>query len=524
MSQFIDKKQLEVVKSSSKPNRRGFLHTAGLVAAGSLAALPIIESVSTPSAALAASIYDGIMYDQGGAVYNVKSAAFGAKGDGVTDDYPAFVNALTAATSGTLVGTVFVPAGTYRISKPLIVTKSVRIVGAGKEATTLTVLPSDWTTAANGWNTYAVIQAGPDHSTVRPVYLADFKIDCQHRNSPSDPSGVYNNYCVGITPDSSWRIERVHVYDPQSFGFYVANTNNVALIDCESSLGNKNDTIGGGGSSPTLANTNFFIIRHHWNANLSPNASQFDNTYGSVVMDSCFSEASNYMYFEAMKHVVVCNCRFANGSAVIIKSDDNYPSVTQFTSPYDVTISGNYFDGTGLSAATGARACVVAEFQSYQGKNQSVTGKGGFITIEDNTFYQPNQFAILYGAETPSLSYGGGVIRNNKIIDPNRSGSGRVSTGIGTVDVSGINVAGSYKTKVSDNLVLETDTKKMQFAIQIGGDAYTPPNGVIVADNQVSTGLQTGTVVAGVGGIGTTNTGESVPNPVNTVYRNNDAI
>lgn len=59
---------------------------------------------------------------------------FGAVGDGVTNDHPAFALALAAARE------VFVPAGSYLLMSPLtIATSGQRLLGAGKEATTLVI-------------------------------------------------------------------------------------------------------------------------------------------------------------------------------------------------------------------------------------------------------------------------------------------------------------------------------------------------------------------------------------------------
>jgi hypothetical protein len=65
------------------------------------------------------------LWDRGGAVFNVK--AFGAVGDGATDDRAAIQAALNAAQA--VGGTVYVPAGIYVVSGPLSITGRVRITG-----------------------------------------------------------------------------------------------------------------------------------------------------------------------------------------------------------------------------------------------------------------------------------------------------------------------------------------------------------------------------------------------------------
>jgi hypothetical protein len=67
-------------------------------------------------------------------VFDVR--AFGAKGDGSTDDTVAIQAAINAATVGG--GVVFLPAGSYRVTSTLSVTKeTVSLVGAGSHASVL---------------------------------------------------------------------------------------------------------------------------------------------------------------------------------------------------------------------------------------------------------------------------------------------------------------------------------------------------------------------------------------------------
>ena len=71
-----------------------------------------------------------------GEVFDVR--AYGATGDGVTDDWDAFQSAIEAMTtrldadSTSAYGrTLYVPPGTYRLAQTLVLNRSVRLVGAG---------------------------------------------------------------------------------------------------------------------------------------------------------------------------------------------------------------------------------------------------------------------------------------------------------------------------------------------------------------------------------------------------------
>ena len=64
-----------------------------------------------------------------GRPYSVKW--FGAKGDGATDDQPATQQAIEAVQQLRLGGTLWFPAGNYRIDQPLLITRAIALLGAG---------------------------------------------------------------------------------------------------------------------------------------------------------------------------------------------------------------------------------------------------------------------------------------------------------------------------------------------------------------------------------------------------------
>ncbi|SOD41309.1 glycosyl hydrolase family 28-related protein [Nitrosovibrio sp. Nv4] len=78
----------------------------------------------------------------GGATVSVKDAAFGAVGDGVTDDAAA-INAAIAHVKSTGGGEVFIPRGTYRIGATIRYLAGVSIIGESMASTTLLWFPSD---------------------------------------------------------------------------------------------------------------------------------------------------------------------------------------------------------------------------------------------------------------------------------------------------------------------------------------------------------------------------------------------
>jgi hypothetical protein len=72
---------------------------------------------------------------------------YGAVGDGVNNDQPAIGSAFNATPTG---GVLFIPAGTYLMNTRLIVSKKIRIQGAGKGATTLLIAGAAFQVGASG--------------------------------------------------------------------------------------------------------------------------------------------------------------------------------------------------------------------------------------------------------------------------------------------------------------------------------------------------------------------------------------
>lgn len=72
-----------------------------------------------------------------GYFFNVQSAAYGAEGDGTTDDTTAINAAIAAATASG--GIVFFPAGTYRVTSSLSLPADVSFLGLGSDISIITM-------------------------------------------------------------------------------------------------------------------------------------------------------------------------------------------------------------------------------------------------------------------------------------------------------------------------------------------------------------------------------------------------
>ena len=68
---------------------------------------------------------------------NVKDVAYGAVGDGVTNDWDAIDRAILDAKAGSY-KTIYFPAGTYALSEQVTPKEDIRLIGAGMDQTTIT--------------------------------------------------------------------------------------------------------------------------------------------------------------------------------------------------------------------------------------------------------------------------------------------------------------------------------------------------------------------------------------------------
>jgi hypothetical protein len=121
-------------------------------------------------------------------VFNVQDSAYGATGNGTTDDTTAIAAALSAASAG---GIVYFPPGTYLVSSPLPVTSGIWILGAGREASVMK--------GASGFpyaNQNGVFQFGSHVSTTSGPTITGCRISDIGFNMTAVNDGTRNQVCA----------------------------------------------------------------------------------------------------------------------------------------------------------------------------------------------------------------------------------------------------------------------------------------------------------------------------------------
>ena len=186
----------------------------------------------------------------GGSWINVKGLAYGAVGDGVTDDSAAIQKAINAQQASG--GVVYLPAGTYLCNTQLVAaagvggawtnsTRPLQIQGDGMDSTTIKA------GAAFGFSGLITSGTGGVSPNAAQVALLDVTLDGNYSGAggtipqPASNAGALVNLPWPGTPATATSyngryhlFERVRFYRPS--GYVFQPTNGVKLIGCEFSV------------------------------------------------------------------------------------------------------------------------------------------------------------------------------------------------------------------------------------------------------------------------------------------------
>jgi hypothetical protein len=172
------------------------------------------DPVPVPQRAVSELSPDHSEAESKGMIFDAK--AYGAAGDGVTDDTAAFAGVVAAATATR--GTVQIPAGTYLAS--IAVTKGgITIQGAGKDATTIKAPPN--ATAASR----VVAVANSNGTTIK-----DLTIDGNKSERSGKKPIVYS---LLLYQSSDCVVENVRVINAEQIGIGLSASKRTRLSQCE---------------------------------------------------------------------------------------------------------------------------------------------------------------------------------------------------------------------------------------------------------------------------------------------------
>lgn len=188
------------------------LSTLGAAIDSLAAHLGSIETFTAPH-----TFNAGAFLDKGNQVFDVR--AYGAVGDGVTDNsvaYSDLIDAITAAGGGR----AYFPTGSWYSTYPLEPVTNMEVFGDGIDRTI--ILPSTVNTGGNGDGIRVAQSIG---SYFKDIYVHDLTVDCSATYPGLTLGSEPATYSNGITMQGvdDLRIERVKVIKPSGYGIQVSS-------------------------------------------------------------------------------------------------------------------------------------------------------------------------------------------------------------------------------------------------------------------------------------------------------------
>ncbi|HYH82393.1 MAG TPA: glycosyl hydrolase family 28-related protein [Longimicrobium sp.] len=235
------------------------------------------------------AIVEGVLYDKGGAVFNVKHSDFGAVGDGTTDDTLAIQAAITAATlqlsnnAATAVSAkgsiVYFPMGIYKISSTLHLSSGVSIRGAGMRTTQLKFYLS---TGDDG----LVWDQGNETS---PYHVGAFLEDIDLMTAGRDTTGQSARDLVVLQSWQSFSINRARIYAAYRNNLLINDSVNITAVHLESYEAGQSNLYVGSASSEGYTTTARFVGCYFQGTQDGPGAdvAGYGLSFEQCIFESC---------------------------------------------------------------------------------------------------------------------------------------------------------------------------------------------------------------------------------------------
>jgi hypothetical protein len=440
---------------------------------------------------------------------NVKDTAYGAKGDGTTDDTAAIQAAFNAAPAG---GVVYLPEGVYRTSAPLVVPPAITV--RGSHANMMTALnladPPCYIQPLPGFTGASLLllkdQAGGGYASLPAEHrIENLMLDGSTLDGTKPVDGIFaagniqnvrldkvtirrmsNN---GIVTGSianvfpySWRLTNVMIDNCRGNGVLFTRMTDLTMIDCQA-IGNWAQ----GMVLSNIANSQLIGCRWEWNGShgLHITGSWGNGTgSGGMQLDASSTDRNG-------------------GHGVLIDATGNAPvSITNLTTRRDGRNGGSGGGGFSGLAVVGATMPVVGNtITCYPGVDDDGTGTNspqygallsGSTSIQlDGLYLHAAQEGLHDDGTNTAVTLGSSVtVASGPTTAPARNVR---PIGAGWLNVKAFGAKGDGITD---------DTAALQAAITAGGAAHTtvyvPPGTYMVSDPIVIPAGE-GLTVAGAG-------------------------
>ena len=403
----------------------------------------------------------------------VDAGTLGAVGDDPRDDHAALTNAVAKAAPAR--GIVYLPPGSYLISKPLYLPSGVTLAGAGAARTRLLL---SWEHLPAFRFNYLV---APLSGTATEVTLRDVTVDGGRRRSQCADGGYTAscqvNHGGGVKAGSGWTVRQVRFTGMNYFKLWICGVEGVRVLD--SRWDNQGDDVGSGGEDNLgggCGASGVVIAGNAFHQSIVGNV--IDLTRASDVRVSRNWSARNSVIFEGVTDSSITDSTVLRGDINVI-SNSRYADADRVGNynPARVTVSRNTIDGGMWGVNVG-----------YADRGGADNHPGGANTVTDNQILRTARLGIVVSACQPTAKTQPDSVQRNVITDPGMAAERSYNAGCATFDPVGIGLAAGRHDRVTGNRVVDTRaTPVTMYAVSIGerGDDC-PPSDTIVNDNTAS--------------------------------------
>lgn len=222
-------------------------------------------------------------------VFNVKD--YGAKGDSITDDTAALQAALDAVGEG---GTVFMPAGIYKITATIYLKNNTLLQGAGSG--NVTMISGEWSGTTIDARTITAASAirgrGAGNGNCANISMENFQLVGPAYTAVADADGLQTYDCVGIhSGNTGWHFSLSNiVVDGFAIGVELYQQVQATLYNVKAGNARTNALLIAGGSDITVLNGMFQNSGNAGSATLNANILVNSAAYGVLFLSPLIDE------------------------------------------------------------------------------------------------------------------------------------------------------------------------------------------------------------------------------------------
>jgi hypothetical protein len=357
---------------------------------------------------------------------------------GRVDAAPALTRALAAVPRG---GTLQLPTGTFRVSRPIRVPAGVTLAGAGIDRTVVLLDRRSWANFSYGF----VLTGVGSKRTQAPTAVRDLTIngnrvavDSVGRESPPRA-----NQGGGVRLSDGWTVTRVRFANLNYFRVWARSVSEVAVTDSRfeesgGGVASGNDNIGGGQVSDGVFRGNTFGPTARGNA-IDLVAGRRIRIEHNQVLGA--PRAPHNIYLEGVTDSSVTANTLRN-SSITVQSNAGYASTTRVINPTRITVADN-------SVIDPPAQGIALRYDPARGGTKVAGGN----RILRNQVWRPRVVGIIVMAAAEGLVGGADEVVSNSVQDAFAGGATEWNCGYGVTAAAGIVIGVAHGSEVGGNVV-----------------------------------------------------------------------